>query len=119
MARPRIEIDKESFEKLCGLQCTLDEIASWFNCSQDTIERWCQRTYSLSFADTYKIHSASGKITLRRYQFKQAEKSTAMAIWLGKQWLGQSDKMILEGSIDPLTIKDIEDKVLKHEPDKK
>lgn len=25
--RPRIEIDEEAFKKLCGIQCTLDEIA--------------------------------------------------------------------------------------------
>ena len=91
MARPRKEIDEEQFEKLCALQCTLDEIASWFKCSPDTIERWCERTYEMSFAEAYKVYSADGKISLRRFQFKQAEKSYAMAIWLGKQWLGQKD----------------------------
>lgn len=89
--RPRIEIDKEQFEKLCIMQCTLQEIAGWFACSEDTIERWCIRELKMSFADAYKIHSAQGKISLRRFQFKQAEKSPAMAIWLGKQWLGQRD----------------------------
>lgn len=91
MARPQKEIDKEQFEKLCALQCTLDEIASWFKCSSDTIERWCLREYEMSFADAYKVYSADGKISLRRFQFKQAEKSYAMAIWLGKQWLGQRE----------------------------
>lgn len=94
MARPRVEIDKEQFEKLCSLQCTLDEIAGWFGCSQDTIERWCKRELDGSFADTYKKYSVQGKISLRRIQFKQAEKSTAMAIWLGKQWLGQKDQIV-------------------------
>ena len=91
MARPQKEIDREQFEKLCALQCTLDEIAAWFKCSSDTIERWCLREYEISFAEAYKIYSADGKISLRRFQFKQAEKSYAMAIWLGKQWLGQRD----------------------------
>ena len=91
MARPQIEIKKEEFEKLCGLQCTLDEIAGWYKCSEDTVERWCKRTYNKGFADVYKIYSANGKISLRRYQFKLAEKSSAMAIWLGKQWLGQKE----------------------------
>lgn len=93
MARPQKEIDAEQFEKLCALQCTLGEIASWFKCSEDTIERWCQREYEMGFAEAFKVYSADGKISLRRFQFKQAEKSYAMAIWLGKQWLGQSDKM--------------------------
>lgn len=46
------------------------------------------------FSDVYKKYSAKGKISLRRYQFQQAEKSTAMAIWLGKQYLGQTEKEI-------------------------
>lgn len=91
MARPRKEIDREQFEKLCALQCTLGEIASWFGCSEDTIENWCKREYEMGFSDAYKVYSADGKISLRRFQFKQAEKSYAMAIWLGKQWLGQRD----------------------------
>jgi len=97
VGRPRKEISAEQFEKLCGIQCTLEEIASFFDCSQDTIERWCQRTYQnedgspMCFADAYKVFSVNGKISLRRFQFKQAEKSYAMAIWLGKQWLGQRE----------------------------
>lgn len=91
MARPRKEIDKDQFEKLCGLQCTLEEIAGWFQCSPDTIERWSKRTYGIGFADAFKRFSQSGKISLRRYQFKIAEKNAAMAIFLGKQYLGQRD----------------------------
>ena len=92
MARPRKEIDSDQFEKLCGLQCTLAEIAGWFDCSEDIIERWCKRTFGKGFADTFKTHSQSGKISLRRYQFKLAEKNAAMAIFLGKQYLGQKDE---------------------------
>lgn len=91
MARPRIEIDKDQFEKLCKIQCTLEEIAGWFQCSPDTIERWCLREYEQGFAEVFKVYSASGKISLRRTQFRLAEKSYAMAIWLGKQYLGQRD----------------------------
>ena len=94
--RPRKEIDHEQFEKLCGLQCTLDEIAGWFNCSPDTIERWCKRQYMTTFAEAFKKFSASGKISLRRFQFKLAERSAAMAIFLGKQYLGQRDVVDVE-----------------------
>jgi len=91
MGRPRIEIDGDAFEKLCGLQCTLNEIAGFFNCSEDTIERWCKRSYGETFAEVYKKHSMTGKISLRRTQFKLAEKSASMAIFLGKNYLGQRD----------------------------
>lgn len=71
--------------------CTLDEIAGFFDCSPDTIENWCKREFKQSFSDTYKKYSSKGKISLRRYQFKLAETHPAMAIWLGKQYLGQKD----------------------------
>lgn len=91
VARPRKEIDKDIFENACELQCTLTEIASLFGCSEDTIERWCKRTYGESFADIYKKKSEKGKISLRRNQLKLSETNATMAIWLGKQWLGQRD----------------------------
>lgn len=90
--RPRIEIDEEAFKKLCGIQCTLDEVASFFDCSPDTIERWCKRELKITFAEAFKKHSANGKISLRRWQFKMAEHNVSMAIWLGKQYLGQTEK---------------------------
>lgn len=89
--RPKKEIDKKIFENLCGLQCTLEEIAGVFDCSPDTIERWCKREYRETFAEAYKKHSVKGKTSLRRIQFKLAEKSAAMAIFLGKNYLGQRD----------------------------
>ena len=92
MARPRIPIDKATFEKLCGLQCTEQEIADWFNCSVDTIERFCKRTYKMRFAEVFNQKRSIGKISLRRMQWKLAEKSAPMAIFLGKNYLGQTDE---------------------------
>ena len=100
MARPRKEIDIEQFKKLCGIQCTLTEIAGFFDCSEDTIENWCKRTFKAGFSETYKKYSVSGRISLRRSQFKLAEKSTAMSIWLGKQYLGQTEKIVTESRAD-------------------
>lgn len=91
--RPKKEIDQKQFENLCGLMCTEEEIASFFECSTDTIERWCIRTYNEKFADAFKKHSARGKISLRRAQFRIAEKNAAMAIFLGKNYLGQRDNI--------------------------
>ena len=97
--RPRIKIDKDKFEKLCGIQCTLEEIAGVLNCSEDTIQRWCMREYKENFAVVYKKYSQTGKISLRRHQFKLAEKNASMAIWLGKQYLGQKD--VIEAEFNP------------------
>lgn len=91
MGRPRKEIEKEQFEKLCVILCTEEEIAAFFECSVDTIGRFCKREYGKTFAETYKTFESYGKISLRRSQFRLAEKSPAMAIFLGKNYLGQRD----------------------------
>lgn len=109
MARPKIEIDKEQFKKLCAIQCTLGEIASWFKCSEDTIERWCKREFGEGFAESYKMFSADGKISLRRTQFKMAEHNVSMAMFLGKVYLGQRESADVTVSLsDDDTIKAME-----------
>jgi len=100
MARPRVEINWVDFDKLCALQCTQVEIAEWFDCSIDTIARAVKREHKEGFAEYYKKKSSKGKISLRRYQWEMAKKNTTMAIWLGKQYLGQrDDPMILEDDL--------------------
>lgn len=90
--RPRIEIDKKQFESLCKLQCTKEEIAGFFDCSEDTIENFCKREYKDTFSAVFAKKRQGGRVSLRRSQFKLAEKNAAMAIWLGKQYLGQTER---------------------------
>lgn len=85
MTRPKITIDEEVVFKLAELQCTYAEIASFF--------RVCPTTIKTRFKDIVEQGKESGKCSLRRLQFRLAEKSAAMAIWLGKQYLGQTEKM--------------------------
>lgn len=103
MARPRKEIDKKEFESLLFIQCTLSEVTAYFDnkldgCSEDTIERWCKRTYGKSFADVSREKRDVGKISLRRMQWRLAEKSAAVAIFLGKNYLGQTDAVQVDNS---------------------
>lgn len=106
MARPRKEIDKQQFEKLCSIQCTLSELAGFFGCSEDTIERWCRREYGVRFAEIYAQKRGIGKISLRRAQFRMAETNPTMAIWLGKQYLGQTEipKDVQDGDDGRVTV---------------
>lgn len=106
MARPQVEIDAKVFKNLCAIFCTLDEIAGVFDCSPDTVERWCKRELKMSFAEAYKKESGRGKSSLRRAQFKLAEKSAAMAIFLGKNYLGQTDNPAVIGSDEDATVDD-------------
>lgn len=109
MARPRKGIDQEEFEKLCGLQCTQEEICGWFGVTDKTLNSWCKRTYEQSFSEIFKEKRGIGKISLRRAQFRLAKNNANMAIWLGKQYLSQSDRGEYTVAVDrreddPLTL---------------
>ena len=83
--RPKKEIDYTIVEKLANIQCTQEEIASFLNLSIRTLQR------DEEFCRIYKKGQENGKMSLRRIQYKLAEKNTSMAIFLGKQYLGQKD----------------------------
>ncbi len=90
--RPMAVIDQKDFERLCGLQCTEQEVCAFFGVTDKTLNRWCKITYKLSFSEVFKVKRGIGKISLRRAQWQLAQKSAAMAIFLGKNYLGQSDR---------------------------
>lgn len=92
MARPRKEIDKKQFEQLCSMQCTEEEICAWFDVTDKTLTSWCRRTYKQSFSEVFKQKRQKGHISLRRHQFELAKNNPTMAIFLGKNYLGQKDK---------------------------
>ena len=93
MARPKKEIDWETVRKLCAMQCTGEEIASFINVDYDTLNAAAKREHEMGFSDYFKKHSANGKISLRRKQYEVATSGNVpMLIWLGKQCLDQKDK---------------------------
>lgn len=112
MSRTAIPLDTNELEKLCSLQCTQDEIASWFGVTRRTIEKrvaseetfehsrvvdGIKYTSSMTFKQIMDRGYAQGRISLRRRQFQIAEAgSTAMAIFLGKNFLGQRDQHSFE-----------------------
>lgn len=83
--RPKFQIDYEAAEKLAMLMCTQQEIASFFGCDVRTLQR------DAEFCRVYNKGKDNGKMSLRRKQFKLADKNASMAIFLGKQYLGQKD----------------------------
>lgn len=112
--RPKKEFDKKSFSDLVGLGCTQEEICWYFRdetgkpANVDTLTRWCKRTYGLTFQEYFKQNGFMAlKIQLRRNQFELSKKSAAMAIWLGKQYLGQTDHIEVESSITDNTREEI------------
>ena len=102
--RPLTQINQSEFEGCCRVLCTEREICDIFGVCEDTLNVWCKRTYGNTFSDTYKKLSSGGKKSLRRYQFELAEKNATMAIWLGKQWLGQTDEVKVDNSNNELLV---------------
>lgn len=105
MARPQIPIDADEVIKLASIGCSNSEIAAFFDCSEDTIER--------RFAGELAKGRENGKTRLRRLQWQSATKgNVVMQIWLGKQMLGQKDRQEIDQ-----TNKNIEIKIDKDDED--
>lgn len=104
--RPYADIDRRMFERLCAMQCTREEIAYIFGVNKCTITAWCKRTYGMDFATIFKIKRQKGRVDLRKKQWEIAEHNADMAIWLGKQYLGQSDSdKVAAGNMFPEQLK--------------
>ena len=105
MARPRKVINQKQFESLCAIQCTEEEICNVLDVSEKTLISWCNEVYGESFSKVFRQKRDLGKTSLRRNQWKQAEKgNTTMLIWLGKQILKQSESPIQ----DEIKLKELE-----------
>lgn len=87
VGRPKYDIDYTVVANLAEMFSTQEEIASVLGVSVRTLQR------DPEFCRIYKCSMDKGKTCLRRYQFNLAEKNPNMAIFLGKQYLNQSDKI--------------------------
>ncbi len=86
--RPPAVLCDEEVYKLAKLWCTMEEIASHFNVSVDTIEN--------RFSEAVRKGKEDGKASIRRMQYLSADKgNVTMQIWLGKILLKQKEEFNL------------------------
>ena len=98
VGRPRFEFDLQQVQALATIQCTDDELGAVLGCSTDTIGR--RKQEDPDFAEALKRGKEQGKVSLRRLQWKAAQNGNiTMLIWLGKQFLGQRDRLQQESSV--------------------
>jgi hypothetical protein len=87
--RKAAPIDLIGLEKLCAMHCSDEEIAGFFSVSVRTIQK---RRKQPEFGTVMRRGKAKGSISVRRAQMRMVEDgSVPMAIWLGKNVLGQRD----------------------------
>ena len=98
--RPKKEFDKKVFQDLVGLGCNQEEICWFFrdesgkSANIDTLTRWCKREFDMTFQEYFRQNGCMMlKIQLRKNQMNLSKTSAAMAIFLGKNLLGQTDKV--------------------------
>ena len=90
--RAKLSPDKATLRRvqvLAQIHCSLAEAASVLLVSRKTFEQFLREHPKACQA--WERGRALERVSLRRLQFLQAAKRPAMAIWLGKQILGQKD----------------------------
>ena len=100
------KIDWEQLFKLMALHCTEEEICGIIDVSDTTLVQRIKEKYDMTFQDLFKLKSANGKLSLRRKQYSVAMAGDkALLIWLGKQWLKQTEKNELStGDDSPIQV---------------
>lgn len=99
---PTKPMDDKMFNQLVAMiriQCTANEICSVLGMTDDTLNTRLKERGEPNFSELYEKHQGEGKASLRRMQWKNAEKGNpTMQIWLGKQVLDQKDKTEMTGA---------------------
>ena len=101
---PRLEkpIDPAQLKALMRLNPTLKDTAAFFECSEDTIERFIKANWELKFAEFREQNLVHTRMTLIRNALKMAEKGNpALMIFCLKnlcQWKDKWDTEISTGA---------------------
>jgi hypothetical protein len=85
------KIDRRKFETLYRLPCPVEDICAYFVCTKEQLEDWCLFTYEMSLDEKMAQGEAIARIRLRQMQRDAAVRNATLTIWLGRQYLGQTN----------------------------
>ena len=116
---PSLLCDDATIEKIKGLgkiNATNAEAAAFLDVSRETFEQFLGKHQKAE--DAFENGKGSGKISLRRAQFKAAlDGNATMLVWMGKQLLDQKDKSEIDNrvrfSFDEMSAEDLREYVYR------
>lgn len=103
VGRPKIKLDSKQGELFGYIKATYDTMAEYLGVSIDTIR--ARMREDCEFSKSYKRGFGGLKMKLSEAQIQTALKGNAtMQIWLGKQYLGQTDGNVTTAEEKPIKI---------------
>ena len=97
LGRPSKSIDLQLLDRLCQFPMKNEDIAFCLGVSLDTLERRVRAIEDSTFAEFKHKRGARLRLSLVEKQIEVAMRgNVSMLIWLGKQYLGQSDHLPAE-----------------------
>ena len=85
-------IDQQTFENLCRIMCTVEEVCSVLMVDRRQLTIWAKKVYDKKLELAMADFQADGKASFRRLGLRLAEQGSAPVwIFLAKNWLGMSD----------------------------
>ena len=106
MGRPKSDIKPEQVAALARIGCTQEEIAAVLKCTPRTLRN--------RFKEEIQSGMDEMRASIRRWQYMKAKDgNVAMLIWLGKQYLGQKDRMEETHKAEVIEIERIAPKILE------
>lgn len=94
MGRPIKHIDDAKLKAICRFKPRMEDVAAFFECSPDHIEKYIKRTYGKTFSEFRDENMVHTRFSLIQKAIDQAMGgNTAMMIFCLKNLCGWMDKM--------------------------
>lgn len=98
--------DLKTIRELAHAQCDHSEIAAYFGLWPEQLFMLVKRDFDIDLINYVSLHRQAGKSRLRQSQYITAviDRDASMQKWLGKQYLGQAERVIVTPTMEPAQI---------------
>lgn len=127
--RVHADIDPEKMKSLMRLKPTLKDTAAFFQCSEDTVQRFVDKHFNITFFEFREQHLVHTRLSIQRKAIQKAEQGSESMIkyclnnlsdWREKQQ-DEVDKTVIQNNnqinaqfnYDHLTDEEIQDRIKK------